>query len=79
MFETTKVLIKQNTRSLISKMKESPVLYIVFTIMMIFSVVIFAFITYFLQIIETKLDVQENFEEIGLCNDAHDATVTGYW
>jgi len=57
MFETTKAIIKQNTRSLISKMKESPVLYFVFTVMTILSVLIFAFLTYFLQIIDTKLDI----------------------
>ena len=57
MFETTKVLVTQNTRSLFSKMKESPVLYFIFTIMTIFSIFVFAYTTYFLQIIDTQLDI----------------------
>ena len=62
MFETTKILILQNTRSLFSKMKESPILYSIFTAMTIFSILIFAYTTFFLLTIETELDV--NLEDV---------------
>jgi len=60
MFETINILLKQNIRNIKTKIKESPVLYLVFLIMMIFSILVFSFTTYFLQIIETKIDVSLN-------------------
>lgn len=60
MFETTKVLIKDNTRNILKKIKDAPVLYIVFILMMIFSILIFGFTTYYLINFETELDVSLN-------------------
>ena len=58
MFETTKTIIKNSTRDLFKKMKESPVLYIFFTLIMIFSVLMFAFLGFYLQVIDLPLDVR---------------------
>ncbi len=57
MFETTKVVIKNNSRNIFKKMKEAPILYTVFTGMIIFSILIFGFTTYFIINFETKLDI----------------------
>jgi hypothetical protein len=60
MFETTKVLIKNNTRNIMKKIKEAPVLYIFFILMMVFSILIFGFTTFFLINYETELDLSLN-------------------
>ena len=60
MFETTKVLIKNNTRNILKKMKEAPILYTVFIGMIIFSILIFGFTTFYIINFETKLDVSLN-------------------
>ena len=57
MFDTTKVILINNTRNLIKKMKEAPVLYFIFTGMMVFSIIIFAFATFFILNIDIGLDV----------------------
>ena len=57
MFETTKVIIKDNSRNLVSKMKQSPVLYIFFTVTLIGSIGVFAFTAYFLLKIKTDIDI----------------------
>ena len=57
MFDTTKVIIINNTRNLIKKMKEAPVLYFIFTGMIVFSIIIFAFATFFILNIDIGLDV----------------------
>ena len=57
MLETSKIILKDNTRDLIKKIKEAPILYFIFTVMMIFSILIFAFATFFLLNIETNLNV----------------------
>lgn len=57
MFETSKIILKDNTRDLIKKIQEAPVLYFIFTGMMIFSILIFAYATYFILNIETNLNV----------------------
>jgi len=57
MFETTKIIILENSRNLFKKMKETPVLYFMFISMIFFSILIFSFATYFLINIETSLDV----------------------
>jgi hypothetical protein len=57
MFETTKVILKENTRSLFKKMEESPVLYFLFTCMMIFSIIVFAYAAYFLSIVKIGLNI----------------------
>jgi len=63
MFETTKIILKNNTRSLLSKLKDTPLLYIFFTIMIISSIFLFAFVTLYFQIVETnfKLNIQDVF------------------
>jgi hypothetical protein len=63
MFETTKTILKNNTRNLLSKIKEAPILYIFFTIMIISSIFLFAFVTLYFQIVETgfKLNIQDVF------------------
>ena len=60
MFETTKILIKNDKRSLFSKINESPILYFFFGVIMFTSLVLFAFLTFYLQVIETRLDVEFN-------------------
>ena len=52
MFETTKVILKENTRNLFKKIKETPVLYFLFTCMILFSVIVFAYTAYFLTVID---------------------------
>ena len=58
MFETTKIILKNNSRDLKAKMKESPVLYILFSFIIFFSILMFAFLGYYLQIIETGLEIK---------------------
>ena len=57
MFETTKIVLADNTRSLIKKIKDAPFLYLMFIGMILFSIVIFSFAAYFLINIETNLDI----------------------
>ncbi len=57
MFETSKIILTENTRNLIKKMKETPILYIMFSGMIIFSIIIFAYATFFLLNIETNLNI----------------------
>ena len=52
MFETTKVILKENTRNLFKKIKETPVLYFLFACMILFSVIVFAYSAYFLSVID---------------------------
>ncbi len=63
MFETTKILLINNTRGLISKIKETPILYIFFTIMIISTIFMFGFVTLYFQVVETnfKLKIQDVF------------------
>lgn len=66
MFETTKIILKNNTRNLLSKMKETPVLYIFFIIMILSSIFLFAFVTLYFQIVETgfELSIQDVFSMV---------------
>ncbi|UCH71631.1 MAG: hypothetical protein JSW62_04330 [Thermoplasmatales archaeon] len=57
MFETTKVILKENTRNLLKKINEAPVLYFIFTCMIIFSIMVFAYTTYFLSVIDIGLNI----------------------
>jgi len=57
MFETTKVILKENTRSLINKMREAPFLYFIFTGTIVFSIFIFAYATFFFINIDINLDI----------------------
>jgi len=48
MLETTILLLKENQRNLFQKIKGAPILYFFFSAMMIFSVIMFGFLTLFL-------------------------------
>jgi hypothetical protein len=63
MFETTKIILMNNTRNLFSKLKDTPLLYIFFTIMILTSIFLFAFVTLYFQIVETafKLNIKDIF------------------
>ena len=58
MFETSKIIIQNSIRDLFKKMKESPFLYVFFTLIMIFSILMFAFLAFYLQVIDLPLDVR---------------------
>jgi hypothetical protein len=62
MFETTKIIILNSKRDLIKKFKETPVLYFFFALIMIFSILMFSFLAFYLQIIDTPLEI--NLSEI---------------
>jgi len=57
MFETTKIVLKDNSRSLFKKIKDAPILYLMLIGMILFSIVIFSFAAFFLINIETNLDI----------------------
>ena len=58
MFETTKVILKENTRNILKKIKETPVLYFLFTCMILFSVVVFVYAAYFMTVIDIGFDIR---------------------
>lgn len=60
MLETTKILFTDGTRDLIKKFKESPILYLFFTGMILFSIATFAVTTFLLTKVETNLDIELN-------------------
>jgi len=57
MFETSKIIIKENSRNLITKIKESPVLYFIFSGMTLFSIIIFSFASYYFIYIDTNFNL----------------------
>jgi hypothetical protein len=57
MFETTRVVLTENSRSLFSKIKESPILYLIFTGTILFSVFVFAYAFFFFVNIGINLDI----------------------
>ena len=57
MFETTKVILKENTRNLFKKINDAPLLYFIFTCMIIFSIMVFAYTTYILSVIDIGLNI----------------------
>jgi hypothetical protein len=57
MFETTKIVIAENSRSLKSKIKESPFLYLIFTGTILFSVFVFAYAFFFFVYIGINLEI----------------------
>ncbi|KYK33187.1 MAG: hypothetical protein AYK22_01375 [Thermoplasmatales archaeon SG8-52-3] len=57
MFETTKVILTENSRSLKNKMREAPILYLLFSAMIIFSIFIFAYATFFFINIDINLNI----------------------
>jgi len=62
MFETTRVILTENFRSLINKMREAPILYFIFSCTIVFSIFIFAYATFFFINIDINLDI--NLEDI---------------
>ncbi len=60
MFETTRAILLNNKRELFKKIKDSPVLYFFFTIIMFFSILMFAFLGFYLQVIDTPLEIEMN-------------------
>ena len=58
MFDTTKIILKNNSRDIFSKIKESPILYGFFSFLMIISILVFAFLTYFILTFETKINIK---------------------
>lgn len=57
MFETTKIIITENKRSLINKIKKAPFLYFIFSGTIVFSIIIFAYATFFFVNIDINLNV----------------------
>ncbi len=62
MFETTKVILTENTRNLIKKILEAPVLYLIFSGMIVFSIFIFAYATFFF--INIDINLQISLEDV---------------
>ena len=61
MFETSKILLLEITRNLRRKMRVSPILYLFFSAMVFFSLVMFAFLTFFLLHTETTFNFMDVF------------------
>ena len=61
MLETFRTLLTDIHRSLLQKMKQSPILYLFFSSMMFFSVVMFAFLTLFLMKTEADISLLDVF------------------
>ena len=61
MFETTQILLTQISRNLFNKIKTAPILYSWFFIMMIFSILMMAALTYFVILTETELSLHDLF------------------
>jgi len=61
MLETTRLLLTEITRNLFKKMQSSPVLYTFFSAMILFSVVMFAFLTFFLLHTKTTFNFMDVF------------------
>jgi hypothetical protein len=58
MFETTKVILRENTRNIFKKIKETPVLYFLFTCMILFSVIVFVYAAYFMTVIDIGFTIR---------------------
>jgi len=61
MFETLKVILTESKRSLFYKFKTSPILYLFFSAMVFFSIIMFAFLTYILLKTEVETTLQDVF------------------
>ena len=64
MFNTSRLLLKEITRNLRSKMRTSPVLYLFFSSMVFFSLVMFAFLTVFLLYTNLSFNFMDAFYAI---------------
>lgn len=61
MLETCRLLLTEITRNLLRKMKTSPILYTFFSAMIFFSIVMFAFLTFFLLHTKTTFNFMDVF------------------
>ncbi|MCX6664250.1 MAG: hypothetical protein NTZ75_08395 [Euryarchaeota archaeon] len=61
MLETSRLLLTEITRNLRRKMKSSPILYTFFSAMIFFSIVMFAFLTFFLLHTKTTFNFMDVF------------------
>jgi hypothetical protein len=61
MFDTTRLLLLEITRSVRQKMRSSPILYFFFSLMMFFSVVMFGFLAFFLLRTDTSFHFLDVF------------------
>jgi hypothetical protein len=61
MLDTSKILLKEITRNLRQKMKTSPILYTFFSAMILFSIVMFAFLAFFLLHTKVTFDFMDVF------------------
>ncbi len=61
MMETSRLLLREIRRSLQQKMKTSPILYSFFSVMILFSIIMFAFLTFFLLHTETTFNFLDVF------------------
>ncbi len=61
MLETSRLLLREITRSLRKKIRTSPILYLFFSSMIFFSLVMFAFLTFFLLNTETLFNFMDVF------------------
>ncbi len=61
MLETSRLLLREITRNLRRKIKTSPILYLFFSAMIFFSLVMFAFLTFFLLHTETTFNFMDVF------------------
>lgn len=61
---TSQILLLEISRNLLHKIKASPVLYFFFSVMIFFSLVMFAFLTYVLQFTETTINFMDVFYTI---------------
>ena len=59
--ETSRLLLKEITRTLRRKIKASPILYLFFSAMLFFSIVMFAFLTFFLLHTKTTFNFMDVF------------------
>jgi hypothetical protein len=64
MFETTKLLLTEIARSLRQKIHTSPILYMFFIAMIFFSIVMFAFLTFFLIHTKTMVNFMDVFYSV---------------
>ena len=58
MFDTTKIILKNNIRNLNAKIKDAPILYLFFTILILSSILLFSFVTLYFQIVETNFELK---------------------
>ena len=58
MFETTKIILTNNTRETLKKIKESPILYLFFIGIMVFSILLFAFLAFYVTVVDVNFHIE---------------------